>query len=114
MSFWNTIGIAMADDNEDKADHVVQSGNYGRFTPAMDESIEHNVKGNNEIKTAIVNLPTGKIEARHNACETCGHVAILGNGLCVRCWDYVVNNSSATAKNWPDAIQYREIKARKG
>lgn len=90
MSFWANIGIADYDEQENN-DSIAKS----------------------DTLDILVNLPTGKIESRHNACETCGRVAILGNGLCMKCWDYVVDNSSANSKFWPDASQYLTIKTKK-
>jgi hypothetical protein len=108
MGFWNSIA-AMADGNadDDGADNL-------RWTAEVSSLDEVAEKAKSDTLDILVNLPTGKIESRHNACETCGRVAILGNGLCMKCWDYVVDNSSANSKLWPDANQYREIKAKKG
>ena len=120
MSFWNSIA-AMADNNPDDDSADFSLGNkyvdgmdnsiFGLASSSLDEMAE---KARKDTLDVLVNLPTGKIEARHNACETCGNVAILGNGLCRQCWDYVVDNSSANAKLWPDASQYLTIKAKKG
>ena len=59
-----------------------------------------------------VQLPTEPIEKSHGHCHGCENDALLGNKLCVKCWDYVVDHSSANAKKWPSEMQYHAIKAR--
>ena len=80
----------MADGNadDDSADFNLGikyiSGNgmdnsiFGLASSSLDEIAE---KARKDTLDVLVNLPTGKIEARHNACETCGNVAILGLSL---------------------------------
>jgi len=111
MGFWNSIA-AMADGNAD--DDGADNLRWTAEVSSLDEVAEKKYGLIANLRETIATLPTGKIEARHNACETCGRVAILGNGLCVKCWDYVVDNSSANSKLWPDASQYLTIKAKKG
>ena len=111
MGFWNSIA-AMADGNAD--DDGADNLRWTAEVSSLDEIAEKKDRLVANLYESIINLPTGKIESRHNACETCGRVAILGNGLCVKCWDYVVDNSSANSKVWPDASQYLTIKAKKG
>ena len=47
-----------------------------------------------------------RIESSIGACVTCGARDELGNSLCVKCWDYVIDNQSATNQLWPSPRQY--------
>ena len=111
MSFWNSIA-AMADDNAD--DDGADNSRWTADVSSLNEIAEKKDRLVANLYESIINLPTGEIEVTHRECEVCGQVAILGNGLCVKCWDYVVDNSSANSKLWPDASQYLTIKATKG
>ena len=109
--YWSRIAAMMDgdDDSRDTADIVNVDGCdvgvlHGGSQTASDWKIAHE-----QYQTAI-NLPNESIAESNGNCETCGTYAEgLGNELCVKCWDYVVDHSSANAKHFPDAIQYKTI-----
>ena len=76
------------------------------FENDRDEQIQQ------EIASAMRNLPQTEVIATNGHCEVCETETIgLGNGLCPNCWDYVVNFSSPNIKVWPDTQQYMTIRA---
>ena len=97
----------MADDSDDKVDHNIDKS--------------HDDIMRSELEASIRNLPKDKISVSNGSCVTCGIYAervsslianpdeILGNGLCSKCWDYVLDFSSPNIKLWPDATQYETI-----
>ena len=96
MGFWDNIGIAMTDDSDEQVDRNVDK--------TQDDIIRA------EFEASVRNLPKGKISDSNGNCETCGsYTEGLGNGICAKCWDYVVNFSSPNSKVWPDATQYETI-----
>ena len=115
-SFWTRLIDSMTQD-DDGADSVngKRTEYTGHTLQLSDDTIEKSNKREwlafSARETHINNLPTEAIlETSNSICKTCGTIGVLGNGVCVDCWDYVVANSSASAKNWPNARQYGAIK----
>ena len=82
MGFWSNIGLEENESVSQAQQELV--GTYG-------------------------NLPTDEVNASHGKCETCNKESVLGNGLCVKCWDFVVDNSSSSSSIWPNAQAHRNL-----
>ena len=111
MGFWNNV-MAMMDEGDDtgadKADKVVYKLHQIEEMGIKETQAEYKAKG--ELSESKRQLPEGSVYESDGNCHTCGKYAEgLGNGLCMKCWDFVVDYSPATIQIWPDAIQYEEI-----
>ena len=115
MSFWNKIMVEMNDDDgADRVNGKMEIGGHSiGFWSSIDEIAEKSTRSEWLAFAQLLHessLPTEAINESIGKCETCNTEGILGNGLCVDCWDYVVDFSSASAKEWPDTKQYKAIK----
>ena len=61
------------------------------------------------IYNTVTQLPKTNIDASFGFCETCDTHAELGNGLCVDCWDYVIDHTNWNSKVWPDKDEFDKI-----
>jgi len=100
MSFWKQI-FSDLDENGDGFDKV-----NGKFFTTLNEVNKEKITkaqwtASAQKLTNSINLPIGKVIDSDGQCGTCGTIAILGNGLCVTCWDYVVDHSSHNSTLWP-------------
>ena len=115
MTFWTMIDEAMDDDSADCL--------YHEITPScpVDEIVDGKRQADVSTLDRVMRgvfdsmeTPQAEVIETHGRCKACGSkTQQLGNGICVKCWDYVVNNSSANIQIWPDAIQVAEIVKRK-
>ena len=113
MGFWNNVMSIMDDGDEtgaDKADKVIYNLHQIEEMGIKETKSEYNLKAKKEMNESKRQLPIGKVHESDGNCQTCGTYAEgLGNGLCVKCWDFVVDYSNAHIMLWPDTIQYEEI-----
>ena len=115
-NFWDRLMADMESDNDkrngmvNRLQNELNSINNIWYEAPDGENVGHRnqrLASRNEF-----NLPTEPIEKSNGHCHGCGNDDLLGNKLCVKCWDYVVDNSSTSSKKWPNEMQYHAIKAR--
>ena len=105
MSFWEQFGFGYDDQFSeiDKSKGNEIWGNSGMET----------VEARTEMRDSVSNLPQGEIQDTEGICQTCGKSVEdeirLGNGLCMACWDYVVEKLDWNTKIFPDVPQYKAI-----
>jgi len=106
MGFWDNITLLRANVVEGKI--AIANDSADQVDRNVDKTQDDIIRA--EFEASVRNLPKDKISDSNGNCETCGSYAEgLGNGICAKCWDYVVNFSSANSKIWPDATQYETI-----